>query len=627
MLVRSVFPFLAAIVALPVAGDAQSLLESIQSGDPAKVHQALNQEGVDVNSRDAQGTTALMYAALYGAADTMKLLIERGADVNAANQAGATALMTAIADLDKVRLLVERGARVDAKSAAGNTPLGLASRLPGADPVVRYLVGKGVIPSAASLRSAMRHSDLDLTHALMKAGAKLDAAPATLFAASMLGDAGVLRSALETSPETKPDPNPAARSTPLMAAAFYGSAEIVRLLTAKGEAVDAADNRGRTALMYAVARPHPDPAVIQALIDAGASRTIKDTRGDTPADWARSRADKAALRAVGADPAAHGADGENSASLPPLREALQRALGLLDEAGPKFFKANGCISCHNQSIPQMAFDKLRQAGLPVSAGAAQTHTKAVLATWNSETANMWQSSCAAGGGQVATLTYGLTGLAAAGQPRTPAIDAAAHCLMALQEAQGSWNLPDFRAPLGIGREKFTALAIRGLRQYPLPGRTKELGDRVARARRYLETVAHDDTQGLVFRILGLRWAGSEDAKLIARLTEELEKLQRPGGGWAQRAGLAPDAYATGQALWALVEGGGRAAASDPAYQRGAEYLRRTQKSDGSWHVRTRGFGFQPYRETGFPHGHDQWLSAAATGFAILGLAPGAAAAK
>lgn len=82
--------------------------------------------------------------------------------------------------------------------------------------------------------------------------------------------------------------------------------------------------------------------------------------------------------------------------------------------------------------------------------------------------------------------------------------------------------------------------------------------------------------------------------------------------------MMPDVYATAQAVWALREGLGPNAA-DPASARGAAWLRSAQQSDGSWHVKSRGYGFQPYRETGFPHGHDQWLSAAATGFAVLAL--------
>ena len=48
-------------------------------------------------------------------------------------------------------------------------------------------------------------------------------------------------------------------------------------------------------------------------------------------------------------------------------------------------------------------------------------------------------------------------------------------------------------------------------------------------------------------------------------------------------------------------------------------LRRTQLEDGSWHVRSRSVKFQPSFESGFPHEHDQWISAAATVWAGLGL--------
>jgi len=36
-------------------------------------------------------------------------------------------------------------------------------------------------------------------------------------------------------------------------------------------------------------------------------------------------------------------------------------------------------------------------------------------------------------------------------------------------------------------------------------------------------------------------------------------------------------------------------------------------------VRTRSFPFQPYKESGFPHGKDQWISAAGTSWAAMAL--------
>lgn len=86
--------------------------------------------------------------------------------------------------------------------------------------------------------------------------------------------------------------------------------------------------------------------------------------------------------------------------------------------------------------------------------------------------------------------------------------------------------------------------------------------------------------------------------------------------------MASDAYATGQALVALREAG-TMAVTDPAYRRGVEYLLSTQLEDGSWYVRSRAIPFQPYFESGFPHGLDQWISAAATNWATRALLPAA----
>ena len=46
---------------------------------------------------------------------------------------------------------------------------------------------------------------------------------------------------------------------------------------------------------------------------------------------------------------------------------------------------------------------------------------------------------------------------------------------------------------------------------------------------------------------------------------------------------------------------------------------RTQLSDGSWLAHTRTFPFQVYKESGFPHGKDQWISAAASSWAAMAL--------
>ena len=76
--------------------------------------------------------------------------------------------------------------------------------------------------------------------------------------------------------------------------------------------------------------------------------------------------------------------------------------------------------------------------------------------------------------------------------------------------------------------------------------------------------------------------------------------------------------ATGTALVALHLAGGLAT-DHPAYARGVAFLTKAQLADGSWRVRSRSKPFQPYYESGFPHEKDQFISAAATGWAATAL--------
>ncbi|HEU0006816.1 MAG TPA: hypothetical protein VFS12_12570, partial [Terriglobia bacterium] len=83
-------------------------------------------------------------------------------------------------------------------------------------------------------------------------------------------------------------------------------------------------------------------------------------------------------------------------------------------------------------------------------------------------------------------------------------------------------------------------------------------------------------------------------------------------------------YATGQVLVALREAGS-ITPRDAQYQRGVRYLIESQLEDGSWLVKTRAPSFQPYFDSDFPHGYDQFISAAATNWAVRALLPAAAA--
>jgi hypothetical protein len=121
----------------------------------------------------------------------------------------------------------------------------------------------------------------------------------------------------------------------------------------------------------------------------------------------------------------------------------------------------------------------------------------------------------------------------------------------------------------------------------------------------------------VYHLLGLHRAHAGNPAVVAA-GQRLASLQRPDGGWSQLPTLDSDAFATGQAVTALLEGGALRA-SDPVVRRGVEFLLKTQLADGSWFVPRRAIPIQPYFDAGFPHGRDQFISAAATNWATRAL--------
>src|SRR4029077_9021245 len=115
---------------------------------------------------------------------------------------------------------------------------------------------------------------------------------------------------------------------------------------------------------------------------------------------------------------------------------------------------------------------------------------------------------------------------------------------------------------------------------------------VARAAAWLEKAKPVNTQQRAFQLLGLAWSGAS-AAAVEQAAEALAATQRADGGWKQLDGMGSDAYASGQALYALTTAG-KMPTSDAVYQKGVQYLLRSQNPDGSWHVKTRSIWLQPY---------------------------------
>lgn len=146
---------------------------------------------------------------------------------------------------------------------------------------------------------------------------------------------------------------------------------------------------------------------------------------------------------------------------------------------------------------------------------------------------------------------------------------------------------------------------------------KEFDASVDRARKWLWTVQAKTNEEAIYQLLGLHWSG-EPFERLGQLADALVAQQRDDGGWGQLPTLPSDAYATGQALYALHLAGGHSVTSEP-WQAGVRFLLETQRDDGTWYAPRRAFPFQPTMSSGFPHGRDSWLSGAATSWAVIAL--------
>ena len=84
---------------------AERIGTALRNGRQEDFRRILRGNPQSLNAKGRGGWTPLMYAAVYGHTEDLRLLLERGAGPNSQNDDGATALMYAVDDPIKVRLL------------------------------------------------------------------------------------------------------------------------------------------------------------------------------------------------------------------------------------------------------------------------------------------------------------------------------------------------------------------------------------------------------------------------------------------------------------------------------------------------------------------------------------------
>jgi uncharacterized protein len=237
-----------------VRGADAPLADAAERSDWATVRALLDQDA-NANQSQADGTTALHWAAQLNDLDTVKLLVNAKAGVKAANRYGVAPLSLACANGNEaiVELLLEAGADPNTKLLGDETALMTAARTGKVGPV-RQLLARGANPSAKERRGqtalmwAAAEGHSDVVTLLLQAGADFREASPSGF-------------------------------TPLFFAVRAGHTEAVRVLLKAGADVNEAMQtkkasggkapaRGTTPLIMAVENGHFELAI--ALLEAGA---------------------------------------------------------------------------------------------------------------------------------------------------------------------------------------------------------------------------------------------------------------------------------------------------------------------------------------------------------------------
>ena len=272
------FLFLAAfaMAADTAQPNVNALLEAAESGDHAVAMRLVSAKGANVNATEADGSTAIMYAAANGDLDVVNALIKAGANVKLKNQLGTSAITEAsiIGSAPIISALLKAGADPNFKTPNAETPLMEAARSGKVD-AAKALLDAGADINAketwgeqSALMWAAAQSQADMVKFLASKGANLN-------------DHGKINQwERKIIQEPRPKDMNKGGFTALHYAAREGCLLCVQYLLAAKADPDSEDPDRETPLLLALENLHFDTAAV--LVKGGADLDKWDLYGRSP---------------------------------------------------------------------------------------------------------------------------------------------------------------------------------------------------------------------------------------------------------------------------------------------------------------------------------------------------------